>query len=234
MVEARGNRLRQLAHNGLLQQDPSLERFVEEFVGTEVSEEIEAEDRLVNFQKIARKMAAEKPQVYEMSTLRLGLEGRTIALSAAAVESEITNWGTAYASTGDVKTQHGAVLSVCSTQEINYIDGYFDAGNRLCITIQNSGEDEELKRAMGKFPLGRIKAIMINTDELDDNFGNVYRMVTVRSRGKEMAFLNSSVESHPVPGKEKDYALARLLIARIKESEKYQQLQVQATQPQSA
>ena len=70
---------------------------------------------------------------------------------------------------------------------------------------------------------------MINTNVNDGEFGEAYRMETQTRNKRTKAFLNAYVEKlTPKTVSYRDYELAHLLLDRIKESERFQQLQVQA------
>jgi hypothetical protein len=151
--------------------------------------------------------------------LQLGLDAREIALSPLAYHANeqgvVTGVGT-----GDIRTKEGRLLNVSTYRETGDNELVGEPG-RLAITIQDPSKHLEFKNPDINRNYKQSYAIAINTNVRSDAFARVYRLRTETPGIRTFAHAAAS-EISSDPGSDGDYALAEILINRIRDSNQYQ------------
>ena len=202
MVEARRTSLKDLAHQGLLQQDPTIDRFV--------------------------KITVDSRATQEQDSTSLGRRAERIARAEIFRDRNHSFLGTS--SSRDIVVEGGAILNVSRYNAVQ--DGFDNGlGPRTAIIIEKEGDNAELKKAMGKNTflaiVGAIKGVSINIDREDDLFDNVGILSIHENKTIGRRESAGIIRDKYLKGVDRNNArnMASLLMDLIENSEQYQQLQ---------
>lgn len=209
MVEARGNRLRQLAHIVLSQQDPTIDRFVGRTVVSNSTVKKEAL-RSVQNQSSEGRMAE--------ALVESGIVSRDEKIGIVPVGEDPR---------GDIAVNGGAVINASICDGAVFPWGR-NTGLRLVLVVQKFGQNDGLKRMTKPHFLGSSqRGVVINIDRKDLTFGenatlnNAHRdRKTGRSRASTRGASN--------------IALTNCLLRLVMESDAFKSAKAQSAQPQTA